>query len=98
MFAIFCLYFLFSFFLVLSLLVLENEGIFSSLTISWQTTSTQNFWKKFWLALIKVFLITWSGYLVILLLQVIADWILPTYNLLAINYALFSLWGIVSLG
>ncbi|WP_270641808.1 glycerophosphodiester phosphodiesterase [Ligilactobacillus salivarius] len=92
------LYFLIRFYLVLPLMVLENEGILSSLKISWQTTSTKNFWKKFWLALIKVFLITWSGYLVILLLQVIADWILPTYNLLAINYALFSLWGIVSLG
>lgn len=92
------LYFLIRFYLVLPLMVLENEGILSSLKISWQTTSTKNFWKKFWLALIKVFLIAWSGYLVILLFQVIADWILPTYNLLAINYALFSLWGIVSLG
>ena len=55
------LYFLIRFYLVLPLMVLENEGILSSLKISWQTTSTKNFWKKFWLALIKVFLITWSG-------------------------------------
>lgn len=92
------LYFLIRFYLVLPLMVLENSSIIAALKMSWQVTRTKSFWKKFWLALIKVFLIAWSGYLVILLLQVIADWILPAYNLLAINYALFSLWGIVSLG